>query len=70
MEANSNNLTSWRSATCKSLFCLRWLKIKVFIDHLHKVGLTINRGFFMTLDNAEHSQTLAKQTNAKLNMLQ
>ena len=32
--------------------------------------LTNNRGFFMTLGNAECSQTLAMQTNAKLDILQ
>ena len=42
----------------------------VFIDHLRKITLTINRGSFMTLGNAEYSQTLTKQTNAKINMLQ
>ena len=31
--------------------------------------MTINRRFFMTLVNVERSQTLAMQTNAKLNML-
>ena len=43
---------------------LRLLRIKVFADHLHKITVTINRGSF-----TECSQTLAKQTNAKLNML-
>ena len=32
--------------------------------------LTNNRGFFMTLGNAECSQTLAKQTTANPNMIQ
>ena len=67
---NSNNQTSQKSAIQKSLFkCLVLRRIKVFIDHLCKIALTINRGSFMTLVNAEFSQTFAKQTNAKFNML-
>ena len=50
-------------------FSLRVLKIEVFTDHLCKITLTINRGSFMTLGNKECSQTLAKQANAKFNML-
>ena len=46
------------------------LRIKVFADHLHKITLNINRGSFMALGNAECLQTLAKQTNVKVNMLQ
>ena len=43
-------------------------KNNVFTDHLCKVTLTINRESFMTLGNAKCSQTLAKQTNGKLNI--
>ena len=45
------------------------LRIKVFVEQLWKITLTINRGFFMTLVNVECSQTLAMQNNANLNML-
>ena len=40
-----------------------------FRDHRYRITLTINTGSFMTLGNAESSQNLTKQTNAKLNML-
>ena len=60
-----------KSATQKSLVQhLRILRIKVCTDNLSKITQTINRGSFMILGNTECSQTLAKQTNAKLNMLQ
>ena len=48
---------------------IRLLRNKVFTDHLHKITLTINRGSFITLGNTKCSQTLANQTNAKVNML-
>ena len=67
MEMVSNNL---KSATKKSLFLhLRLLRNKVFMGHLHKITLTINRGSFITLGNIECLQTLAEHTNAKLNIL-
>ena len=52
---------------CNCFNSLRSLRTKVFIDHLHKVTLTINREFLMALGNADCSQNLAKQTDAKLN---
>ena len=39
------------------------------MDHLCKITLTIKKGSFVTLGNKECSQTLAEQTNARLNML-
>ena len=45
------------------------LRIKVFVNHLHKITLTINKGSFMTLGNRECSQTLAEQANAMLSNL-
>ena len=57
----SNNLALQKSTM---------LRIMVFTDHLRKITLTINRGSFMALGNRWCLQTLAKQTNAKLNMLQ
>ena len=45
------------------------LRIKVFVDKLRKITLTVNRASFMTLSNTECSETLVKQINAKLNML-
>ena len=47
----------------------RLLRIKVFIvfiDHLCKINITIIRNSFQTLNNTDYSQTLAKQTNEKL----
>ena len=41
----------------------------VFTYHLRKITLTINRGSSFMTGNTECSQTLAEQTNAKLNML-
>ena len=41
----------------------------VFTDHLYKVALIINKVPFTTLGNTVCLQTVAKQTNAKLNML-
>ena len=45
------------------------LRIKVFVEQHWKITLTINRGFFMTFVNVDCSQTLAMQTNRKLNLL-
>ena len=45
------------------------LRIKVFVDQLCKISLTINRESFITLSNTEGSQILVKQINAKLNLL-
>ena len=66
----SNKLTSQKSAMQKSLLeRLRSLRIKAFIDQLYKLTHTIIRESFMTVGNAQYSQTLAQQTNAKLNVL-
>ena len=48
---------------------LRLLRIKIFTDYLCKLILTITRGSLTALGNTKCSQNLAKQANAKINML-
>ena len=45
------------------------LRIKVFVDHLCKITVTVNRRLFMTLSDTDCSKTLAKQTNVRLNSM-